>query len=115
MKTEKNKYNKPNRLLDLILEKLRKKIPVQCITLIDYDMETIYGYCPYEIEKNIIDYVYETHFKSLHRDVLDRANEELQEFLDEIDFSFSNLYEEDPTLENLVDIYEEIIKNRNLK
>ena len=44
MKTpEKNKYHKPHRLLDSVLGKLRKKIPVQSITLVNYDLENIYG------------------------------------------------------------------------
>lgn len=104
----KTKYTKPNRLLDSVLEKLRKKIPVQCITLIEYDFETISGYCPYELEKKIVDYVYNKHYKNLELHI---NKEELKEFTDEIDFLFDNLYNEDPTLENLVDIYEEIIKN----
>nr|DAS53492.1 MAG TPA: hypothetical protein [Caudoviricetes sp.] len=103
-----NKYTKPNRLLNSVLEKLRKKIPVQSITLVNYDLENIYGYCPYELEKNIIDYVYEVHYKNLELNV---NNDELKRFINEIEFLFSNLYNEDPTLENLVEIYEEIIRN----
>ena len=105
---EKNKYTKPHRLLDSVLEKLRKKIPVQSITLVNYDLENIYGYCPYELEKNIIDYIYEVHYKNLELNV---NNDELKRFINEIEFLFSNLYSKDPTLENLVEIYEEIIRN----
>ncbi len=52
--------------------------------------------------------MYEVHYKNLELDI---NNEELKRFINEIEFLFSNLYSKDPTLENLVEIYEEIIRN----